>query len=145
MNDTRKPYSNYAFTKIVVGDLERTTAFYKAVFDYREFQRVVADVAGEPIEEIILLRGDDMGGEVTLVVWKWTQRPAPRESDVILGFITSDIATVFARTESAGGRVVQAPRDMPEHGVRVGFIADVDGRLIEVVQMLDAETSHGAH
>jgi predicted enzyme related to lactoylglutathione lyase len=136
MNGTRKPDSNYGFTKIVVGDLERTAAFYQAVFDYRQFQRVHADVAGEPIEEIILLRGEDMGGEVTLVVWKWSNRPAPKESDVILGFITSDIETVIARTVPAGGRVVQPARDMPEHGVRVGFIADVDGRLIEVVQML---------
>ena len=93
-------------------------------------------MAGEPIEEIILIRGADMAGEVTLVIWRWPARPAPRDSDVIPGFITTDIDTVFARTEAAGGRIVQTPRDMPDHGVRVGFIADVDGRLIEVVQML---------
>ena len=141
MNEARKPESTYAFTKIVVGDLERSAAFYKAVFDYRELQRVHAEVAGEPIEEVILLRGEDMAGEVTLVVWKWSNRPAPEGSDVILGFITSDLDTVIARTVPAGGRVVQPPRNMREHGVRVAFIVDVDGRLIEVVQMLSGATS----
>lgn len=138
MSALTRPESTYAFTKIVVGDLERTADFYKAVFDYREVQRVQSEVAGEPMEEIILVRGADMSGEVTLVVWKWPNRPSPRESDVILGFITSDIDTVFERTLAAGGRVVRVPRNMPEHGVRVGFIADVDARLIEVVQVLAA-------
>ncbi len=138
MSDTGKPDSNYGFTKIIVGDLERPADFYKSVFEYHELQRVASDVAGEPMEEIIMVRGADMAGEVTLVIWKWPKRPPPRESDVILGFITTDIDTVFARTVTAGGRVVQSPRNMPEHGVRVGFIADVDGRLIEVVQMLAA-------
>lgn len=138
MSTGNRPESNYGFTKIVVGDLERTAAFYKAVFDYRELQRVQSDVAGEPMDEIIMVRGEDMGGEVTLIVWKWPNRPAPKESDVILGFITSDVDTVVARAQAAGGKVVQMPRNQPEHGVRVAFIADVDGRLIEVVQMLSA-------
>ena len=136
MTTASRPESTYAFTKLVVGDLDRTADFYKAVFDYRELQRVSSAVAGEPIEEIILIRGADMAGEVTLVIWRWPGRPAPRDSDVIPGFITTDIDTVFARAEAAGGRIVQTPRNMPDHGVRVGFIADVDARLIEVVQML---------
>jgi predicted enzyme related to lactoylglutathione lyase len=138
MNAAVRPESNYGFTKIVVGDLERTAAFYAAVFDYREFQRVQSDVAGEPIEEIIMVRGAGMEGEVSLVVWKWPLRRAPRDSDVILGFVTSDVDAVVARAPAAGGKVIQPPRDQPEHGVRVGFIADVDGRLIEVVQVLGA-------
>jgi predicted enzyme related to lactoylglutathione lyase len=138
MSASPRPESTYAFTKLVVGDLERTADFYKAVFGYREFQRVQSAVAGEPIEEIILVRGADMAGEVTLVIWRWPGRPAPRDSDVIPGFITADVDDVVARANAAGGRTVQAPRDAPEHGVRVAFVADVDGRLIEVVQLLAA-------
>lgn len=136
MNGNARPESTYAFTKIITGDLERTADFYKAVFDYHELQRVSADVAGEPIDEIIMVRGADMAGEVTLVVWRWLQRAPPAASDVILGFITSDAEVVAARSVAAGGRLVQPPRDMPGHGVRVAFVEDVDGRLIEVVQML---------
>jgi predicted enzyme related to lactoylglutathione lyase len=66
MTTAARPESTYAFTKLVVGDLERTADFYKSVFDYRELQRVSSAVAGEPIEEIILIRGADMAGEVTL-------------------------------------------------------------------------------
>jgi predicted enzyme related to lactoylglutathione lyase len=136
MVDSSTLQSNYGFTKIVVDNLDRTANFYKTVFDYRELQRVQSSVAGELIEEIILVRGEDMGGEIPLVVWKWPGRAAPAASDVILGFITADADAVMARAVAAGGRVVEAPRNQPEHGVRVGFAADVDGRLLEIVQML---------
>lgn len=128
--------NNYSFTKIVVDDLDRTADFYKAVFDYKEFQRVQSDVAGEPMSEIIMVKGASMEGDLPLVIWKWPRRPAPASSDVILGFMTSNVDELVARVPAAGGRIIQAPKDDPEHGVRVGFVADVDGRLIEVVQML---------
>jgi hypothetical protein len=55
---------------------------------------------------------------------------------VIPGFVTDDIGGVFARGVAAGGSVAQAPSDMPEHRHRVGFLADPEGRIIEVAQPL---------
>ena len=84
------------------------------------------------------VKGASMEGDLPLVIWKWPRRPAPASSDVILGFMTSNVDELVARVPAAGGRIIQSPKDDPEHGVRVGFVADVDGRLIEVVQMLAA-------
>jgi predicted enzyme related to lactoylglutathione lyase len=64
--------------------------------------------------------------------------PASGACLVILGFMTSNVDELVARVPAAGGKIIQSPKDDPEHGVRVGFVADVDGRLIEVVQMLAA-------
>jgi len=72
------------------------------------------------------------------VVWKWPNRAAPAASDAILGFQTKDVDALVAKVVAAGGSVVDAPNDKPEHGVRVAFATDPDGRLLELVQMLDA-------
>ena len=128
----------YGFTKIVVDDLDRMAAFYQQVFGYRQLQRVHAAVAGEPIEEIILVQGEDYGQALPLVVWKWTRRTAPTASDAILGFQSTDVDALVARVVAAGGTVVDPPHDQPEHGVRVAFAKDPDGRYMELVQLLVA-------
>jgi len=126
----------YGFTKIVVDDLDRMAAFYQQAFGYRQLQRVHAGVAGEPIEEIILVQGEGYGEGLPLIVWKWLQRPAPAASDAILGFQSTDVDALVERVLAAGGSVVDPPHDQPEHGVRVAFARDPDGRYLELVQML---------
>lgn len=128
----------YGFTKIVVDDLDRMAAFYQQVFGYRQLQRVHSAVAGEPIEEIILVQGEGWGQSLPLIVWKWSQRSAPAGSDAILGYQSGDVDALVARVVAAGGTVVDAPHDMPEHGVRVAFARDPDGRYLELVQPLPA-------
>ena len=124
----------FGFTKIIVDDLDRIAVFYEQTMGFRQFQRVHSSVAGEPMEEIIL--GAGMGQSVPVVVWKWPNRPAPAASDVILGFQTKDVAALVAKVVAAGGSVVEAPREDPEHGVRVAFTKDPDGRLMELVDLL---------
>jgi len=126
----------YGFTKIVVDDLDRMAAFYQQVFGYRHAQRVHSAVAGEPIEEIILVHGEGWGHTLPLVVWKWTERPAPAASDAILGYQTGNVDALVERVLAAGGTLVDPPHDMPEHGVRVAFARDPDGRYLELVQTL---------
>jgi len=55
---------------------------------------------------------------------------------VIQGFITDDLEAFVERALTAGGAVVDAPWDSVEHGVKVAFVTDVEGHLIEVVQMI---------
>ncbi len=42
----------------------------------------------------------------------------------------------MARAETAGGRVTDPIREMPDLNLRVAFVEDGEGHLIEVVQML---------
>ena len=126
----------FGFTKIIVDDLDRSAAFYCQALGFRELQRVQARVAGERIEEIILVHGKKFGEGVPLIVWKWMERPAPVASDSILGFQTGDVDGLLARVVAAGGSLVEFAQDQPRHGVRVAFAKDPDGRLLELVQML---------
>lgn len=120
------------FVKLVVHDLEKMTRYYTEVFGLKELQRVIADIAGSPVEETILGTDD---GEPQLVVMTWTDRPGPSAGEVIVGFWTTDIAGVFARAHEAGGQVLEEPRVRTDAGgLRVGFVADPEGHLAEVIE-----------
>jgi predicted enzyme related to lactoylglutathione lyase len=52
-----------------------------------------------------------------------------------MGFITPDLAALLDRAKAAGGELARPIRDMPEHKVKVAFVKDNEGHLIEVVEM----------
>src|SRR4051794_17735963 len=43
-----------------------------------------------------------------------------------------DLDAAHARAVEAGGRSVWTPRDTPEPGLRIAFVADPDGNLVEL-------------
>jgi predicted enzyme related to lactoylglutathione lyase len=125
----------FGFTKLIVDDVEKMVTYYTTVFGLNALARVNSEIAGEPISECMLGPGEQLSSE-SLVILKFTARAAPPRGEVILGFITADIAALVQRALAAGGQVIEAPRDMPQHGVRVAFLKDPEGHLAEVVQML---------
>jgi len=44
-----------------------------------------------------------------------------------------DLDTAHGRAVEAGGRSVWTPRDTPEPGLRIAFVADPDGNLVELL------------
>ena len=128
-----QPAERFGFTKLLVTDLEASLAFYSAVFGFSESSRVQAEIADRPIDEIIL--SSPVAGAPTLILLRYADVTTVSSAEVILGFITSDADALVARALAAGGSVVRAP-DLNEHagGMRVGFIADNEGHLIELVE-----------
>lgn len=135
MNDTRK--ASFSFTKLVVDDEEAMAEYYHQVYGLNKLQRVeeTAGGAGGPIREVIMGPGEQMSSE-SLVMFKFLDRPAPRDQGVILGFITDDLDALAERVLKHGGKHVEAIKSMPEHGVRVLFTTDPEGRLSENVELL---------
>jgi predicted enzyme related to lactoylglutathione lyase len=128
------PTDHFGFTKLVVADLERSAEFYKSVCGLLEQARVDADIDGKPIREILFNATGT--GAATFVLLTFPGAPRPQAGGVILGFITTDVDAFLARAQQAGGAVVETPIDRKEHGVRVGFVTDIERNLIEVVQLL---------
>ena len=126
--------ATFGFTKLVVGDLEKSAEFYKAVCGVAEQARVDDVLAGRPISEILFNPG--MPGGPTFVLFSFRDTPVPTNSEVILGFMTPDLDAFLTRARTAGGTVLENQGSRPEHGVRVAVVADIEGHLIEVVQML---------
>lgn len=126
--------ASFSFTKLVVDDLEKCAAFYKEVCGLEELMRVDEAVADRAISEI-LFKPTAEGGP-TFTLFKFIGSPAPAPGETILGFVTTDLESFLDRALTAGGSVVQPIKMMPELGIKVAFVADIEGRLLEVVQML---------
>jgi catechol 2,3-dioxygenase-like lactoylglutathione lyase family enzyme len=125
--------AHFGFSKLVVHDLEKCTAFYQSVCGLVEHQRVEATIDGRPIREINFLPTQPGGGSLTLLAF--ADAEGPRRDELILGFTTSDIEAFVDRVKAAGGRLTDPIRVMPEHGIRVAFVEDPEGHRIEVVQV----------
>ncbi|WP_380879287.1 hypothetical protein ACFB49_21410 [Sphingomonas sp. DBB INV C78] len=127
---------HFGFTKLLVDDLEGVATFYKSVCELTELYRVEADLAGRPISEILFnVTG---AGAATFALLKFIGAPKPTNDEVILGFVTTDVVAFVERALAAGGTLVREVHAQPEHGVKVAFVTDVEGHLIEVVELLPA-------
>ncbi len=126
-----------SFTKLIVDDEEKMAAYYASVYGLRPAHRIQGDSAGtgEAFREIIMTWTDSMA-DGTLVMFKFANRPKPRDQQVILGFITEDMEALKQRILAAGGKLVGPTREETDHGVRVQFSEDPEGALAENVQML---------
>lgn len=125
---------HFSFTKLVVKDLEACAVFYKNVCGLTELARVDADIAGRSISEIMFNATGE--GGATFVLLRFNDADQDFANEVIVGFVTPDLEAFVQRALAAGGHVVEPIRARPEHGVKVAFVQDVEGHLIEVVQML---------
>jgi len=128
------PADHFSFTKLVVGDLETAATFYKSVCGLTEQNRVEAKIGGKTISEILFNATAPGGASFVLLTFVGAAKPTA--GGVIPGFITGDVDAFVARARAAGGTVVEEPADQPQHGVRVAFVTDPEGNLIEVVQLL---------
>lgn len=128
--------AHFGFTKLVVQDLESMATFYKDVAGLVEMARVQDAVGDRKIDEI-LFNATGEGG-ATFVLFKFLDREAPVNEEVILGFQTPDIVAFVDRTKAGGGSVVTDIEVKAAHGVKVAFVTDPEGHLIEVVELLAA-------
>ncbi len=126
--------SHFGFTKLVVVDLDRAHEFYTSVCGLVEQFRYQSDINGRPISEI--LYAPTQAGGAAFALLKFMDGAAPDTGEMILGFSTGDLDAFIARALAAGGRVTDPVREMEDLNLRVAFIEDGEGHLIEVVQTL---------
>ncbi|MBA4089447.1 MAG: glyoxalase/bleomycin resistance/dioxygenase family protein [Sphingobium sp.] len=126
--------AHFGFTKLVVQDLEAMAAFYTDVAGLTEMVRVQDAVGDRKIDEIIFQ--PTAAGGSTFVLFKFLDRSTPANEEVILGFQTPDVVGFVERARANGATVVMDVEVKAEHGVKVAFVSDPEGHLIEVVELL---------
>ena len=124
--------STFSFTKLVVADLEKMSAFYTHVFELHQVARVSDAIVADRIDEIILGSADAAFG--SLILLRYIDLPGPQCGEVILGFTTTDLPALLDRVRAAGGGIHADIRDFPEMKIRVAFATDPEGHLIEIVE-----------
>ena len=125
--------ATFAFTKLVVHDLVNEATFYRAVCGYGEAELLTADMGGRPIEEMILRTPE---GALDLVLLTYGDEAPPAPGGVITAFDTRDLDAYQIRLLDAGGTVVNAIKwvDIGQTRMRIGFFADPEGNLLEVME-----------
>jgi predicted enzyme related to lactoylglutathione lyase len=130
------PNATFSFTKLIVHDLEKLSAFYREVFGLHQVNRVRGEsIGGEEIDEI-MLSPDPKAQWSSLVLLRYVGRKPSPNGEVILGFTTDDLPALLDRVRAAGGSVHAAMKELPHLGVRVAFTTDPEGHLAELVQVL---------
>lgn len=123
-----------AFAKIVTGDLALLETFYQAAFGMRVTGRVTAGVGDGALEETILAMGEGEGSPLILI--RYPNLPVPAAGELVVGLGVEDVAASVEAALSAGGTLVIAPVDATEHGVRLAFVKDPEGHMVELIQPL---------
>jgi lactoylglutathione lyase len=123
-----------------VADLARAEAWYQKAFGLqREFATRVDAVA----LDIVMLRDPEHGHRVELLHRPGSgpgQRAAnPAEAALTQGFGhvafgVADLGATHSRLLGLGAREIMPPQPSPEPGVRMSFLADPEGNLVELVQ-----------
>jgi predicted enzyme related to lactoylglutathione lyase len=130
------PSASFAFTKLVVHDLEKLAAFYGEVYGLHAVSRLRGESIGREEIDEIMLSPDPQAAFGSFVLLKYPGRAPSPTGEVILGFTTDDLAALLDRVRAAGGSVHAPIKEMPELGLRVAFATDPEGHLAELVQML---------
>jgi lactoylglutathione lyase len=124
-----------------VGDLDAACEFYSRAFGFTP--QLEFELAPHPIRGLMLRH--DSGVRLELFERAGStaglQGATPIEALTTRGyghfaFAAPDIDPVFARALDAGASAVVEPSPSPEPGVRFAFLADPEGNLVELVELL---------
>jgi len=126
--------TDFMFTKLLVSDLDAATAFYSSVVGLVEMHRVEAVIDGRPVTEVIYM--PTYAGGPMFILARFHDVASPASSELIMGFSSQDLDAFVERAEKAGGKVIEAAREIPGAGMRVAFVADTEGHVLQVTQML---------
>lgn len=115
-----------AMTKIVVADLERSEAFYRAVVGFDQVQHI----KGEGFAEAIMRPTGNAAG-AALVLYADGTTPPPGEA--VLVFETDDVPAFSERIVAGGGEVTHPAQTIDGLGLTFAMYKDPEGHLIEAI------------
>ena len=123
---------------ISVPDLDRALAWYCAALSLRPGHRF--EVPALALRGAFALGDDDAGVELIEVAGSVSGVPKadPPSANAVQGFNhvcfrVTDLEAAYARLLEHGAGAVWGPRDAPEPGMRMAYVSDPDGNLIELV------------
>lgn len=127
-------------TKLVVADVDAAARFYEAI----GLRLIAHNVGGEGAhrqKQAWLSVSGDMASHL-LVLSQFLELPPPSPptypGEVWLTLNVADADAFIGMVTSAGGSVVRAPENQPDHGVRAAIVSDNEGHIIEIVGPLGA-------
>lgn len=121
-------------TSIRASDVDRSVAFYTDVLGMKLVRRKA--IAERNLELAFLESEGGQQIEVTRYARQTAFRVPPFEERVFdhIAFEVSDMEAVLVKCREEGGRVLEAPFQLPPSTSTYAFIQDPDGVTIELIQ-----------
>ncbi len=118
------------FTKIIVADLGAMEHFYVEGLGIEIVTRISVDEPGWELDEIMLSAGE--GSQLILVHYR--NRPAPTPGEAVIGLYVANIEGVVASAATHGATIVVPVREIPEHGIKMAYVSDPEGHMVEFLE-----------
>lgn len=128
--------TGFSFTKIVVGDVDAAERFYCDVMGLKRVLRFQTGEGEFELDEVIMSSNGEYDGGHNFIVIRYLNQPAPNPGEGIFGFTVKDVDATISAVLAAGGTLYRPARVVEEHGIKVAFVKDPEGHLLELVEML---------
>lgn len=122
------------FTKIIVADLGGMEDFYVKGLGMEIVTRITVDEPGWELDEVVLSAGE--GSQLALVHYRTREAPTPGEA--VIGLYVADIEGVIATAVARGANIVVPVRVLPEHGIKMAYVSDPEGHMLEFLEQMVA-------
>ena len=127
---------DYAYTQIMVDDVEAMKDFFSSVFGMREIQRISVDFA-EPVVEVMMGCGESPTHLLVLI--QVLSGPKIVHGESMLGFVTDEFDAVLERAIAHGAKVVKevgglADSDEISGMTRIAIFEDPEGHNCQIIE-----------
>jgi predicted enzyme related to lactoylglutathione lyase len=123
---------SYAFTKIMVADLAAMERFYCGALGLTVQARISEDRPGHAMHETVLVVGK--GGGTLLNLVQLLDKPCAPPGEAVVGLTVTDIDALISATVDAGGTLVTPVTEVPAHNLKVAYVSDPEGHMLELLQ-----------
>lgn len=128
--------TGFSFTKMIVADLAAATRFYTETMGLKVVLTFATGEGEYQLEEAILSTTGTYDGGHSLALVRYVNCPPAAPGEAIFGFTVEDVDAAIAAVIAAGGALARPARPVAEHGIRVAFVTDPEGHLLELVQRM---------
>ncbi len=127
---------SFAFTKIVVADLDASEQFYSRTLGLERLAYIEFGEGPGQLQEVILAVPGGASGGAQLNLVRYPNKPMSAPSETVIGFMVDDVDETVAKMSDAGARITVPVLEMPDHRLKLAYVTDIDGHIIELIQTL---------
>lgn len=127
---------NFALTKIHVSDIDTAERFYTETLGLVQTARLEVGEGEYAFKEAILSIPSASIDGAKLGLVQYLSKPAPAPGEAVFAFMVDDVERVASTMVKAGGTIVSPVREIPEHHLKLAYVADPEGHVVEIMQLI---------
>jgi len=123
----------FALARFKVADLAGLEKFYTRALGFTVTTRADEGEGEQELHEIFLGLG---GAQPQFALIHYPNQPTPQPGEAMVALIVDDLEATIAAVQAEGGRDVTGVIPVPEYKMKLAFVTDPEGHMIELMQML---------